>query len=57
MERGRASHGGDFLRLDHVPQMVSFRHHPGPLRDVNAEKLIERWLKEMELELLEKETP
>ncbi len=31
IDRGRASHGGDFVRLTHVPPGVA-RSHPGPSR-------------------------
>jgi hypothetical protein len=52
MERGRASHGGDFLRLTHVPSGIS-RSHPGPLGAGNKQHLlISSWLFEIEAELL-----
>jgi len=51
MERGRASHGGDFLRLTHVPSGIS-RSHPGPLGTGNKQHLlISTWLSEIEAEL------
>jgi hypothetical protein len=53
LERGRAGHGGDFLRLIHIPTGVS-RYHPGPLRDIDQSKLVQTWLSEIEAELLEK---
>ena len=54
MERGRASHGGDFLRLTHVPSGIS-RTHPGPLGAGDKQHLlISSWLSEIEAELLAK---
>ena len=54
MERGRASHGGDFLRLTHVPSGIS-KTHPGPLGKGNKQHLlISGWLSEIEAELLAK---
>jgi hypothetical protein len=50
---GRASHGGDFLRLTHVPSGVS-RYHPGPLRGLNQHALVQNWLREIEAELTSK---
>jgi hypothetical protein len=49
---GRASHGGDFMRLTHVPTGL-FRLHPGPLADVNRHELTQKWLAEIERELQE----
>jgi len=53
LERGRASHGGDFLILTHTPSGVS-RSHPGPLRGLNQRALIQTWLDEIEAELMSK---
>jgi hypothetical protein len=50
MELGRASHGGDFLRLWHVPTGI-MRYQPGPLRDVDQHALMASWLSEVEAEL------
>jgi hypothetical protein len=51
MERGRASHGGDFLRLTHIPSGIT-RSHPGPLGKGNKQHLlISSWLSEIEAEL------
>jgi hypothetical protein len=50
MERGRASHGGDFLRFTHIPTGIS-KQHPGPLRNLNQHKLISDWFAEVEAEL------
>jgi hypothetical protein len=50
MERGRASHGGDFLCLTHIPTGIS-RRHLGPLRNINQLELIASWLSEVEAEL------
>ncbi len=47
---GRASHGGDFLQLLHVPTGLS-RYHPGPMKGVNQFDLRQRWLKEIEAEI------
>lgn len=53
LEIGRASHGGDFLRLLHLPTGLS-RHHPGPLRGINRSKLVQSLLSEIEAELVAK---
>ena len=51
MERGRASHGGDFLRLTHIPSGIS-RSHLGPLGTANKQHLlISSWLSEIAAEL------
>jgi hypothetical protein len=50
IDRGRDSHGGDFLRLTHIPTGIS-RVHSGPLRGINQHKLIKSWLSEMEAKL------
>jgi hypothetical protein len=50
IDQGRASHGGDFLCLTHVPTGVS-RLHPGPLRGINQYRLKQSWLSEIEAEL------
>ena len=47
---GCASHGGDFLRLTHIPTGVS-RLHPGPLRGIDRHALMRSWLSEVEAEL------
>jgi hypothetical protein len=47
---GRASHGGDFMRVTHLPTGLS-RCHPGPLRNVNRHELVKGWLAEIEDEL------
>jgi hypothetical protein len=47
---GRASHGGDFLRLTHVPTGL-VRTHPGPLLGVNRRALLLTWADEIEAEL------
>jgi hypothetical protein len=47
---GRATHGGDFLRMVHVPTEIS-RLHPGPLTGVDQYELRCRWLKEIESEV------
>ncbi len=52
-DRGRASHGGDFIRLTHVPTGLS-RSHPGPLRGLDQHSLVEAWLGEIEAELRSK---
>jgi hypothetical protein len=48
---GRASHGGDFMRLVHVPTGIT-RGHPGPMKSVNCSELQRQWLQEIEEELL-----
>jgi hypothetical protein len=53
VELGRASHGGNFLCLKHIPTGIS-RRHPGPLRSVNQQELFLSWLSEIEVELREK---
>lgn len=53
LDVGRARHGGDFIRLTHVPSGIS-RMHPGPLRGVNQRELTRRWLAEIEAELRER---
>ena len=51
MERGGASHGGDFLRLTHTPTGIS-RFHPGPLGTSSKQHLlISFWLSEIGAEL------
>jgi hypothetical protein len=50
IDRGRASHGGDFLCLTHIPTRVS-RLQPGPLRGINQHRLMQSWLSEIETEL------
>jgi hypothetical protein len=52
-DRGRASHGGDFVRLTHVPTGVS-RSHPGPLWKFDQHTLVQTWLDEIEAELRSK---
>ena len=47
---GRASHGGDFMRMVHMPTGIS-REHPGPLKGVNRYELERSWLSEIESEL------
>jgi len=47
---GRASHGGDFTRMIHVPTGIE-RVHPGPLKGVNRRELERGWLSEIESEL------
>ncbi len=49
--RGHASHGGDFVRLIHVPTGLS-REHGGPLRDINVNALLAKWQKEIEEQLV-----
>ncbi len=49
--RGRASHGGDFVRLIHVPTGFS-REHGGPLRDINVNALLAKWQQEIEEQLV-----
>ena len=50
LDRGRASHGHDFIRLTHVPTGKS-RMHPGPLRNINQDGLVRAWLSEIEAEI------
>jgi hypothetical protein len=50
---GRASHGGDFLRLTHTPSGAS-RFHPGPLRGLDRHALVRTWVAEIEAELTSK---
>ena len=50
IERGRASHGGDFIRLTHMPTGI-LNEHPGPLKGANQQRLISAWLSEIEAEL------
>jgi len=50
---GRASHGGDFMRLVHVRTGI-MRLHPGPLANIDRRELVERWCAEIEGELQEK---
>jgi hypothetical protein len=50
MQRGRASHGGDFLRLVHVPTGIA-RMHAGPLGSIDQHTLISSWVAEIEIEL------
>jgi hypothetical protein len=47
---GRAGHGGDFMRVTHLPTGLS-RCHPGPLGSVNRHELVKGWLAEIEDEL------
>lgn len=56
LDIGRASHGGDFLRLTHMPTGVS-RSHPGPLRGLDQHALVQSWLGEIEAELRSKGQP
>ncbi|MDB5344049.1 MAG: hypothetical protein JWP89_2426 [Schlesneria sp.] len=50
---GRASHGGDFLQLMHVPTGLS-RYHPGPMKGVNQTELKRRWVTEIEAEIVDR---
>ena len=50
LQRGRASHRGDFLRLVHIPTGIA-RMHPGPLRDIDQHSLMSSWVAEIEAEL------
>lgn len=50
IDLGRASHGGDYLEVIHVPTGIS-RRHPGPLKDVNTTNLIKQFVREIEVEL------
>jgi hypothetical protein len=50
---GRADHGGNFMRLTHLPTGLT-RVHPGPLREFNRHDLVESWLCEIESELQQK---
>lgn len=50
---GRASHGGDCMRIQHVPTGIE-RWHPGPLSGVDRDKLVDGWLREIKGELIEK---
>ncbi len=52
-DRGRASHGGDFMHLTHVPTGLS-RSHPGPLQGLDRQSLVEAWLGEIGAELRSK---
>ena len=47
---GRAGHGGDFMRMVHLPTGIE-RRHPGPLRDINTHELQKVWSQEIEDEL------
>lgn len=47
---GRASHGGDFTRMVHIPSGIE-RLDPGPLKGVNVHDLRKRWRAEIESEL------
>lgn len=47
---GRASHGGDFLRLIHIPT-GKLRSDPGPLGK-RQRQLLKTWHEEIEAELL-----
>ncbi len=47
---GRANHGGDFMRLVHIPTGIE-RSHPGPLRNINRDQLEQQWLAEIEAEV------
>ena len=49
-DRGRASHGGDLVRLTHLPTGIS-RSHPGPLRGLDQHALVAAWLGVIEAEL------
>ena len=48
---GRATHGGSFLRLVHVPTGI-FREHPGPLKGIDQRALLEEWEAQIEAELI-----
>jgi len=50
---GRASHGGDFMRLRHIPTGMS-RCHPGPMKGIDTRGLVKKWCDEIEAELKEK---
>jgi hypothetical protein len=50
LQQGRTSHGGDFLRLVHVPTGIA-RLHPGPLGGVDQDALVSTWMVEIEVEL------
>lgn len=50
---GRASHGGDFMRLVHLPTGIE-RTHSGPMRGLNQREVRLRLLKEIEAELRER---
>ena len=50
MDRGRASHGGDFLRFTQIPTGIS-KEHPGPSRNLKQHELISSWFAEVEAEL------
>ena len=51
VQRGRAVHGGDWLRVIHAPTGIT-RVHDGPLRGVDQHALIQGWLAELETELM-----
>ena len=55
IDAGLASHGGDFMRIEHLPTGIE-RWHPGPLASVNRHELVQGWLAEIEAELKEKVT-
>lgn len=48
---GLAQHGGDFMRMEHIPTGIE-RWHAGPLKGVHRQALQQRWLSEIEAELL-----
>lgn len=50
IDRGHASHGGDFIRLTHIPT-GKWRMNPGPLRNIDQDGLVRAWLSEIEAEL------
>jgi hypothetical protein len=56
LDVGRASDGGNFLRLTHTPTGLS-RSHPGPLRGLDQHALVQTWLGEIEAELKSKGQP
>lgn len=47
---GRGLSGGNCLILVHKPTGIQ-RSHPGPLKNVNTEKLVREWRVEIENEL------
>jgi hypothetical protein len=50
VDTGRASHGGDFLRMVHLPTGIE-RIHPGQLNGLDVEELNRRWRAEIEEEI------
>ena len=53
IDTGLASHGGDFIRIEHLPTGIE-RWDPGPLANVDRHQLVQKWLAEIEAELKEK---